>query len=407
MTLDGALSKTFKKLFPNGRVARLLAAQVASQMGDASFVILLLWVVIEIGGSKTMVGNVAALNYMPILAFGMLGGVAADRFSKRKILAISDLVRAAIALAVPISAGLFPLNPAVLAAAGFCLYSASAFFGPARDSYIPQLVEKGDLVAANTAVQLSVPAGFLLGPTAISALMKWSPAVELFAFSGALFLVSVLFIVGLPESPSLQKREVSGFREISEGLALGWRDRRLRWLLIITAVDNLFIMGPAIVGTPIFVKEVLHEGDSVYALTEAMYATGMFLGLPLSLWLNRRFGQGKVLIAAIFIDGITYMPFAWLRSVGAMNATIIFHAVAIPMITVTRTSMIQRIVPGVSLGKIFGMISITVVGLTGISSALTGWVAEYYSVPQIYFAISILASLCAPVAMLSRDFREA
>ena len=387
-------------------VADLLWAQVASQMGDASFGVLLIWTVLGMTDSTLVVGAVATLNYMPVLLFGMVGGLAADRMSRRGLMIASDGVRAAIALSVPLLALGGLLGPWVMAAAGFLLFTASAFFNPARDAMIPSLVGAVDLVAANSIVQISVPMGWLFGPALCTLFLKWVPPVRLFAGVGVLFLVSVAYLTRLPRT-AVQPHHQEPGSALFEGLKVAWRDVRLRWLLVITAVDNLFIMGPAVVGTPLFVKGILHASGQAYALTEAMLALGLVIGLPLTAWLNRRAGQGKVLILGIFMDGITYLPVLWISSVAGLCVAMMLHGISIPMITVTRASLVQRITPSQQLGRVFALISIGVTGLTAVSSGLTGVVATMVPVNVIFGVIAVLAALCGPAAWSSREFRNA
>ncbi len=388
-------------------VRNLLYAQIASQMGDAAFAVLLLWAVLQMSDSKVLVGGVAMLNYLPVLLFGMVGGLVADLLPRRGIMVASDAVRGVITLGLPFLALAGFLNPWVLAAAGFTLFTASAFFNPARDAYIPSLVERQDLVAANAFIQISIPMGWLFGPAICSLFLRWVKVVNLFAVVGVLFLVSVLFLLRLPRVPPAPSGHMATRKAMFEGLSAAWRDVRLRWLLVITAVDNLLIMGPAIVGTPLFVKDVLHAPGSVYAMMEALLAVGVFIGLPLTTRLNRRVGQGKILIAGIFLDGLTYLPLLWLKTTPWVGAAIVLHGISIPMITVTRTSLIQRIAPEVQLGRIFALISITVIGLTAVSSGLTGLAAAAVPINVVFGVIAVGAALCGPAAWLSREFREA
>ena len=388
-------------------VRNLLFAQIASQMGDAAFGVLLLWAVLTMTDSKSVVGGVAALNYLPVLLFGMAGGVVADRLPRRGIMVASDGVRGVIALCLPLLALWGVLSPWLLAAAGFALFTASAFFNPARDACIPSLVEPGQLVRANAIIQVSIPMGWLFGPALCSLFLRWVRPVDLFAGVGLLFLASVCFLLRLPFLPAVPSGRQTAGRAMAEGLGAAWADGRLRWLLIITAADNLLIMGPAIVGTPLFVKTVLHRGGGVYALMEALLAVGVLLGLPVTAWLNRRVGQGRLLIGGIFLDGITYLPLLWLKSPWATGLAVALHGFAIPLITVTRSSLVQRIAPAAQLGRIFALINITVIGLTAVSSGATGLAATAVPVNVIFGAIAVLAALCGPAAWLSREFRRA
>ena len=373
---------------PRG-VLLLLGAQIVSQMGDAGFTVLLLWAVLERTADHRIVGAAAALNYLPILLFGMVGGLAADRLPRRGLMVASDSVRAALCFSLPFLASAGWDSPWAFAVAGFGLFTASAFFGPARDATIPFLAGKADLAAL------------------CAALLPLASPVTLFAGMGALFALSAILLRFLPAETVQAPPARGGTPAILEGLVACFRDARLGWLLVITAVDNLFIMGPAVVGTPLFVKEVMGGSGSAYALMEALLALGVFAGLPLTARLNRRTGRGKVLILGIFLDGVTYLPLLWVHSLWAAGLAVCFHGISIPLITVTRTSLVQEVAPPESLGRVFALIQITVLGFTAISSGLTGWAASRVSVPAIFGVIAVAAALCAPAAALSRKFREA
>jgi MFS family permease len=389
------------------KVRTLLYAQIASQMGDAAFGVLLLWTVLGLTENRAVAGGVAMMNYLPVLLFGLVGGLAADRLPRRGLMVASDAVRGTIALSLTGASLAGALSPWTLAVGGFLLFTASAFFNPARDAFIPSLVEARDLVRANALIQLSIPAGWLFGPALCSLCLAWVKADLLFAGVGALFFISVLFLAGLPRALPAEVGHAPAARAIFEGLQVAWKDVRLRWLLAITAVDNLLIMGPAIVGTPILVKDVLHAGGPVYALMEALLALGVFAGLPLTTWLNKRLGQGKIVIAGIFLDGLTYLPLLWLKGTWGVGLAIALHGLSIPLITVTRASLVQRIAPPQQMGRIFALISITVIGLTALSSGLTGLAVGLLPVNVIFGIIAVLAALCGPAAWLSREFREA
>ena len=390
-----------------GSAYKLLWAQVASQVGDASFAVLIIWAVLQMTDSRAVVGAVATLNYLPVLLFGMIGGLAADRLPRRGIMIASDAARSAVALSVPVLAYAGLGGPWMLAAAGFLLFTASAFFNPARDAYIPSLVDSKDLVAANALVQMSLPAGWLFGPALCSLFLKWIEPVPLLCGVGLLFLVCVAFLLRLPPAPAAARERVPPAKAIFEGLAVSWKDVRLRWLMLITAVDNLFIMGPAVVGTPILVKDVLKSQGQVYALMEALMALGVFAGLPLTARLNKRFSQGRILIAGIALDGITYLPLLWTKSVWGAGLAIALHGLSIPMITVTRSSLIQRIAPPGQMGRVFALISMMVFGLTAVSSGLTGLCATIVPVNIIFGVIAVLAALTGLSALFSREFRKA
>jgi len=86
---------------------------------------------------------------------------------------------------------------------------------------------------------------------------------------------------------------------------------------------------------------------------------------------------------------------------------IALHGLSIPMITVTRSSLIQRIAPPEQMGRVFALVSIMVFGLTAVSSGLTGLCATVVPVNVIFGVIAVLAALTGLSALFSREFRRA
>ena len=197
---------------------------------------------------------------------------------------------------------------------------------------------------------------------------------------------------------------VSG--QVWEGLRYAWGDRRIRVLLLVTAVDNLFLMGPAIVGIPIFVRQVLNEGVASYAFAQTAYALGMVAGtLLLNAW-GRRTNYGRILLWGIFFDGITFLPLWWVDTFWGLFVALAVHSAAIPLIVVSRPTLVQRLVPVHMQGRVFSMIAICVNGCTAVSVAITGIVSEAVPINVVYAVIAVLAAASGGIGWLVREFRE-
>ena len=133
----------------------LFVGQLISQIGDAMFHIGMLWLVLELTGSKSAMGTIAMLGYLPVLLLGIPAGIMADRMDRRRLMMAADLVRAAV---VAVLLGLCLTSTVqlwMLLAVVIVLASASTPFNPARDAMVPDLVEGDDLLRANSAIQVT------------------------------------------------------------------------------------------------------------------------------------------------------------------------------------------------------------------------------------------------------------
>jgi predicted MFS family arabinose efflux permease len=176
-------------------------------------------------------------------------------------------------------------------------------------------------------------------------------------------------------------------------------------LLLLTALDNMFIMGPSLM-LVVLVRDTLHRDASAFAVTESAFGVGMILG---SLVVGRVLGkarQGWVLLWAIALDGFTFVPFYFTRSLTYLYVVLLLHSIVIPFITVTRVVILQRVVPPSRMGRVFSLVNFTVFGVTAISAGAAGMVLDRITAPEMYAVIGVLGGLTGLLGMLSRRLRE-
>lgn len=405
----------FRRIFINRNLFFLWAGQVVSQTGDSIYEIGLLWIMLELTGSNAATGLVAMAGYLPTLLFGLYAGALADRFDRRRLMMFADMVRVAMVLLIPLLYFTGGLTGLLLGAFTFLIAIFNSLFLPARDSLVPQITSEQQLRQANSLIQTSWQFSLLLGPALAGLLIPLLGIIHLFNFDALTFLISFIFIYKIKTAPSESLRRVlsvpqqfrQSFEDVVDGLLYARKDKIIWVLLLITAVDNLFIMGPAIVGVPIFVREILKEGATSYAFVQVAYAIGLLSGTLFLNLFGKKYRDSHILLTGIVLDGITFLPLLWVDTFWGMFLTLVVHSFTIPMIIIPRPTLIQKLVPAEMQGRVFSMISVAVVGLTAISMGLTGVISEFIPINVIYAVISILAATCGAVGWLIRDFREA
>ena len=403
-----SINKIYTRVFHNKNLSLLFAGQLISQMGDSMFMIGLMWLVLELTGSKAMMGTVALLNYLPMLVVGLFAGVIVDLYDRKKLMLISDFVRAVIVLVIPLCYYMNWINITIILMVAFLLSSFSTVFNPARDSIIPKLIDDGNLVKANSVIQVSNYTAVLLGPAIAAAAIGVFGVVHLFTADSVTFMISfftVLFI-SYKKSPVEKLNKNSIMFHLSEIVRYIHNQKKTRFLLALTAVNNFFIMGPAIVGIPIFVKEVLKEGASTYALVESSYGIGMFVGGVLINYLKNIIGKGKILLIGLMFDGFTYTLIYFIGSSELMMLLIAFHAIEIPLIVVSRTSLIQEWTEDTKIGRVFSLVNMAVVGMTALTTGITGILAEIVPVEIIFGLFGIGGMVCGFIGWMYRELRE-
>jgi MFS family permease len=201
----------------------------------------------------------------------------------------------------------------------------------------------------------------------------------------------ISFIV-IPSIKDRNYKHSTKLQDIIEGLKYIHVHKELRLLLLLTFINNIFIMGPAIIGIPVFVREVLTADFSIYAQLETSMAAGMIIGSLIFWKAIKRINPVSILLFGIVVDGITFTFLYFANSSFLATLILLIHGIGIPLITVSRTTIIQSVVPDEYRGRLFSMIYMAVMGTTAISIGLTGAILEYIEADILFLIIGLCAA---------------
>ena len=382
----------------------LWTAQFISAMGDALFIPCVGWLALLTTGRELGAGLVAFLSAIPFLLFGALAGAWVDRGSSKRIMILSDVARALLLFSLPLWAQVAGgLSLPMLMVTAFLLGTFSTPFVPARDALIPELVGKRSLTRWNAAFQtsgyLALALGFAFGGELIKLLRtggvsETDAIVRVLAIDGATFVVSaiVLAFIVLPRVARRERPSSSMAQDARAGLSYARRDRLVFGLLVLTALNNLFLMGPALIGPLLLVRNEFQLGPEHLMWFELCMAGGMIIGALFLARVGRRIHPAPVFVWGLVLDGITYLPFVWIESYALACVCIGFHGFFIPWIVVSRTTLLQRHVPDDRRGKVFALTHMTVTGVTALSCLGAGALAEWTGARGLFFVAGVFAT---------------
>ena len=376
-------------------LAALFVAQFFSQFGDSVFQLAFIWLVLELTGSKSATGLAAMISYLPPLVFGVAAGLMVDRLNRKLVMVWADAARAFLLAVCGALYAAHVLSPALLIAFAFGTATSAVLFYPARDSILPELVPRAALPRANAWVQLSQQAAFFFGPMAAGLLIRRFGVQAAFPTGAACFvgsLLALLFLGGAGSFHRSGEERIGLAQDFRSGLATIARDRTLVLLLTLTALDNLFVMGPAIVGIAVLVRETLHRDASAYALVDAMYGVGMVAGSLVLSRVGSKVRSGRLLLIGITLDGLTHIPVYFCRTLDTLVPVVLVHALMIPAIVVPRATLVQGMVPSRLQGRVFALVNVVVLGTTAISSGLTGLALDRITAPVLFAVTGALAA---------------
>jgi len=279
------------------------SAQLVSTIGDALVDIAAAILVYRITGSALAVGLVLMATAAPALLIGLFAGVVVDRYDRKRIMIICDLLRGAFVLAIPflISLGIGWLYVAVAVVSAI-----GTFFNPAHASVLPEIATDEELAAANSMLAISgfgsTAVGFAAGGLIASAAnIDWA-----FYFNAATFFASALIISRIA-IPKLEVDESTNAESVLKNLSMGfsylWRSDILRSFLIISAgVALTFGLHNALL-LP-FAVNALGASEFVFGLQEGLTSVAFVIGSLFMASRADRLREGQWLTIAFIGMGV-------------------------------------------------------------------------------------------------------
>lgn len=199
----------------NRSFRQLWLGQVVSQMGDWFDTIALYTIILNLTGSGRDVGLLLVARFLPSFLFGPLSGVVADRFSRQRIMIVTDILRALVVL------GFLFVRRAdqlwILYVLTVFQLGLSTFFEPAKTAAIPSIVEDRELVAANAISSVTWSAMLTLGAAIGGLITGWFGTDAAFILDAASYLLSAALIASI----RVQKRRKRERQKLTVGRALG------------------------------------------------------------------------------------------------------------------------------------------------------------------------------------------
>jgi MFS family permease len=357
----------------------LWTGMMVSLLGDGVFYVAIAWQVYELSDAPTALSLVGLAMSLSQVVFLLLGGVASDRFDRRRVMLAADLLRAVVIgilglLAVADSLQLWHL--VILSS----IYGMGAgFFGPAFDAIVPDLVPDQHLAQANSLDQILRPTALRLAGPALGGwlIAAWGTGGA-FLLDAASFLVSAAMLVQMsPQSRRTGDADTaSALRDIRDGFGFVRRHIWLWGTFLAATFAYLLFIGPTEVLVPFVVKH--HLGGSardlglVFSVGGVGAVAGAFLvgqrGMP------RRHISFMYLawsLATLTVAGYGLATSVW----QLMLASLAFNALEAAGTVVWATTK-HRMVPGALLGRVSSFDWFISIGLLPLSFAATGPIAE-------------------------------
>ncbi|MFD6417301.1 MFS transporter [Streptomyces sp. NPDC060194] len=354
------------------------------------------WLVLSLTGSSAAVGITTAMQFLPMLLFGLYGGVIADRFPKRKLLFVTQ---GAMSLSGLFLAALTLSGNVVV----WHVYAAAFFTGlvtvvdnPTRQSFVPEMVGPDQLRNAVSLNSANFQSARLVGP-AVAGVMTaavgpgWAFLANGLSFFAPLACLSLMRTAELHKAPPRAR----GKGQLRQGLDYVSQHPDLIWPIVLVGFVGTFGFNFPI-WLSAFADDTFHGGSGMYGMFNTLMAVGSLAGALLAA--RRRSSRLRFLAAAAFAFGVLQIAAAFAPTLWLFVALLIPIGILGLTVNVTANSSVQMATDPEMRGRVMALFMMVFTGGTPLGGPLFGWLTDAYGV-RLSFAVGGLVCALAAVGV--------
>jgi len=364
----------FREVLKNRNFFLLWLGQIISQLGDRlDQMALIAFVYLRAPGSTLEIAKILSFTIIPVFLIGPIAGVYVDRWDRRRTMYACDFLRALLVFTIPFflfyAKNLIPIYVII-----FITFSIGRFFVPAKLAIVPDLVQKKDLLLANSLVNTTGMIAAVLGFGISGVVVEWLGAKSGFYLDAFSFLVSgtlIFCIANKLKSAALNFKEVpreivelfrkSVFQEIKDGVLYFIKKKDIRFTALV-----MFILwaalGSVYVVVIAFVQKTLHSATKDLGLLVMFLGLGLFVGSLIYGRFGQRISHYKAIFISLVLSGIMLIIFALAIQnypyFLAAAALVFLLGIVISPIMIASNTIVHKASDNEMMGKVFSSLEI-------------------------------------------------
>jgi len=387
-------------LFSYRSYRNLWVSTVLTIIATSAFPIALAVTILDAGGSATALGLIMGARVLAGVLLAPVGGVWADRLSRRSVLIASDGIRAFVG-SIMIFFDPATISLWVLLAVVLIMGASDAFGRPAVAAIIPSILPDQLLPSGNVVRGIAMKGGEIAGPGIAGLIIVTFGTHVTYLTTCFFFLVGALLLLRVHENP----REISStpkssfFTEVREGLRVVWYYKWITAMIIMATFQLMMVVGVEMVLLPVITKRDFGTA-AVYATAAALFSLGGVISAIISIKSNtKRPGTVSVVVWGLFIFAPLVLAFPSSRE-------LIFLAYFLAGFSVGPweafwNTQVQREVPTEYQARVFSIDFMGTVGLLPLGMALAGPMANLVGERQLLIGVAIFhLVICAAVLLV-------
>jgi len=380
-------------LLTNPQFLRLWAGLGISELGDWVGHTALTLLIYDVTGSASAMATLTIVRSLPVLLFGPVAGVLADRFSRRWIMILSDIARSFLYALIPF----VTTSPQIMTIA-FLTSCIAVFFDPALMAIVPDLVEKDHLLEANSLQLSTYNLMMIVGPAMGGLIVGFLGQAWAFWLNAATFLASALAIFSIVEK--WQRRDAAQekrgarlwIKDMAQGLGYIVRQRAVAVLTVEMMIMALSMVAVTVLEV-IFIKDVLGAGNEGYGLLISVAGIGALVGSLLAGWVGKKASSSALYCWTGLLVGLTFFLYANVRVFSLTLIIVLVQMLIYSIGGVAGQALLQQLVPEDLRGRVFSQITTGYTITSIVGAALWGALIDRIGVIPAFNIAGVIATL--------------
>jgi MFS family permease len=404
--IRGKVMENFKALLRNRNVILMFLGKMVSNLGTMLYLTGIAWYIMDMAGegkSGQMIAIFGICGVLPRIVTGIFSGIFVDRWDRRKIIYRSDLIQGVLFSVLAILAFSDKLSfPAIFIVVGIS-NMIMAFFSPAVDSSIPNIVEEKDLMRVNSIFGTVDQTTNIIG-AAIAGILYYYVGIKVLLLINAISFfasgISEMFL-DIP-SRVMSETNQAPLKDLVDGFKYIAKMKSVMILMGFALILN-FLFNPLFqIVFPKLVKFTLEMSSREYGLLQMMFPIGSILGMLILSMLREQKSYSKMITKGIVGQGlfailISLSVFGWMRGYYGNIVVIVLIVVSIIGVGVMNAltnmplfTIFQKKVDDEYRGRFFSLLSITCQGIVPLGLVVFGILSDKVAAEWIFMVTSIV-----------------
>lgn len=397
-------------IFKNQNFLLLWMGQLISLLGDQLHALAAMWYVHQVTGSAMKMGITLAFGTLPAVLVSPFAGYAADRWSRKTIVILSDLVNGCL---ICLLTGLLffdRLELWMLYGITALISMSSSFFGPAISATLPTIVNKEELVKINSVMQFTKNLTGIFGPVLAGTLVAVLDVPGLFLLNGVSFLLSAFTetFISIPVLDAANTVKRSMKSDILDGVRYTIKNKALLHLIIVGGFIINFFLAPLTMQV-LVLSENLNLGSKGYGFLLSCIGIGSVLISLAVPAISKKLHYYALTCIGLTCEGGFLLLLAFSVNLFTASAALALFGASVCLCNISLSTLFQALIPNEMMGRVSSSLGIIARVTVPLGMFIGGFLIEKVPVTVVLVTTGIIVAAAglSTVGMASKQGREA